>query len=310
MRVVSAFQAARLAASEAAAKASGERELTPVGLVPTMGFLHEGHLSLISRARRECRVVIMSLYVNPRQFNQSSDFESYPRSFPRDQHLAVEAGVDVLFAPSTEEMYKPGESTSIDPGAVAQSMEGAHRPGHFEGVAMVVTKLLAGLGAQRAYFGRKDAQQLTMIRQLARDLCLPIQIVGCATLRESDGLALSSRNVLISPKDRKAALKISRGLERAALAVEAGERSAAALRQLVTGAGTGVAWEYVELADQHDCSLLKSLDRPSFLAVAATVGGVRLIDNLFFDAHPNGLAVDRGTRLEQPSLVHQVEACS
>lgn len=300
MRVVHRFADARSAARLARAGEEGR-----IGLVPTMGFLHEGHLSLISQSRRECRVVMMSLYVNPRQFNQSSDFDTYPRSFDRDRRMAAEAGVDVLFAPPTEEVYKPGESVTVEPGAVASSMEGRRRPGHFQGVALVVTKLLAGLGAERAYFGRKDAQQLAMIRRLAHDLRFPIEIVGCPTMRERDGLALSSRNFLIPPEYRNTALDISRGLQRAARAVEAGERSADRLRNLVTAAPTGLEWEYVELADQRDASLLHTLDRPSFLAVAATVAGVRLIDNLFFDQHPDGLKVDRGIRLEAPSLLYQ-----
>ncbi len=305
MRVVTSFGEARSAASEAYHEKAAEAGVAPIGLVPTMGFLHEGHLSLLSRARHECRVVIMSLYINPRQFDLSSDFERYPRSFERDRRMAAEAGVDVLFAPSTREMYKPDDSTSIDPGPVAQPMEGAGRPGHFEGVALVVTKLLAGLGAQRAYFGRKDAQQLVMIRKIARDLCFPVEIVGCPTMRENDGLALSSRNVLMSPDDREAALDISRGLWAAADAAEAGESSAEGLRGLVIREGNRMAWEYVELADQHDASLLNTLDRPSFLAVAASVGSVRLIDGLFFDTHSDGPAVDRGIRLEGPSLLYR-----
>ena len=305
MKVVSSFSQARSAAKEAYRRSGGQEGLTPSGLVPTMGFLHEGHLSLISRARRECKVVTMSLYVNPRQFDVSSDFNRYPRSFERDCRLAAEAGVDVLFAPSTSEMYEPAESTSIHPGPVARAMEGAGRPGHFEGVALAVVKLLAGLGAQRAYFGRKDAQQLTMIRRMARDLRFPIEIVGCPTIRESDGLALSSRNVLLSPGEREAALDISRGLWSAALAAESGERSAEGLCRAVTADRDGVAWEYVELADQDNASLLKTSDRPSFLAVAATVGEVRLIDNLFFDTNCGRLAVDRGILLEGPSLLYR-----
>ena len=305
MRVVSSFSEARSAATEAYHRSGGEEGLTPIGLVPTMGFLHEGHLSLISRARRECKVVTMSLYVNPRQFNLSSDFDRYPRSFERDCKLAAEAGVDILFAPSTSEMYEPNESTSIHPGPVARTMEGAGRPGHFEGVALVVTKLLAGLEAQKAYFGRKDAQQLAMIRRMARDLRFPIEIVGCPTIRESDGLALSSRNVLLSAHEREAALDISRGLLGAALAAEGGELTTEELRRAVTTDRDGVAWEYVELADQADASLLKTLDRPSFLAVAASVGEVRLIDNLFFDTSCGRLAVDRGILLEGPSLLYR-----
>lgn len=300
MRVLRTFAGARKAVAGARAGKPGR-----IGLVPTMGFLHEGHLSLLAQARRECAVVMMSLYVNPRQFNQSSDFETYPRSVERDFRMAEEAGVDILFAPPTEEVYRPGESTTVEPGAVAQPMEGEHRPGHFQGVALVVTKLLAGLGAERAYFGRKDAQQLTMIRQLAGDLRFPIEIVGCPTMREMDGLALSSRNVLIPPEHRDTALDIHRGLERAARAVESGERSSDCLRRLVKGKESRLNWEYVELADQSDASLLAAVERPSFLAVAATVAGVRLIDNLFFDHHPGGVAVDRGVRLCKPSLLYR-----
>ena len=305
MRVVSTFSEARSAATEACERSDGEDAPAPIGLVPTMGFLHEGHLSLISQARRQCRAVIMSLYVNPRQFNVSSDFERYPRSFERDSQLAAEAGVDVLFAPPTPEMYESTESTSIRPGRVIRTMEGPGRPGHLEGVALVVTKLLAGLGAQRAYFGRKDAQQLTMIRRVARDLRFPIEIVGCPTIRESDGLALSSRNVLMSEREREAALDISRGLGAAAAAAEGGERSAEALCRAVTADRDGVVWEYVELADQDDASLLDTLDRPSFLAAAASVGEVRLIDNVFFDPGGGKLAVDRGILLESPSLLYR-----
>ena len=300
MRVLRTFAAAREAAVGARAGKQGE-----IGLVPTMGFLHEGHLALLAQARRECPVVMMSLYVNPRQFNQSSDFETYPRNVERDFRMAEDAGVDILFAPPTEEVYRPGESTTVEPGSVAEPMEGEHRPGHFGGVALVVTKLLAGLGADRAYFGRKDAQQLAMIRRLAHDLHFPIEIVGCSTIREMDGLALSSRNVLIPPGRRDTALGIHRGLERAARAVESGERSADRLRRLVRGSESGLNWEYVELADQSDVSSLEAVERPSFLAVAAEVAGVRLIDNLFFDHHDGGVAVDRGVRLSEPSLLYR-----
>ncbi len=302
MNVATSFAEARSAAQVARAGKGS------IGLVPTMGFLHEGHLALLARARRECRTVIMSLYINPRQFNRSADFQSYPADFERDRRLAAEAGVDVLFAPSTKEVYPPGGSISIEPGAVAEYMEGTHRPGHFQGVALVVAKLLAGLGAHRAYFGRKDAQQLAVITRMARDLHFPIEIVGCPTMREMDGLALSSRNVLIPNTHRKRALSIINGLERAGRAVEDGERSADRLRHLVMGSERHqhqVNWEYVELADQQDSSLLASLDRPAFLAVAATVAGVRLIDNLFFDRHSGGFSVDRGVRLRAPSLLYR-----
>ena len=300
MKVVRSFAEARRSALRPAARKGGA-----IGLVPTMGFLHEGHLALLSRARQECGVLIMSLYVNPRQFNRSSDFRAYPTDLDRDRRLAHEAGVDVLFAPPTEEVYPPGGSITIEPGRVAQPMEGTHRPGHFRGVALVVAKLLAGLGPHRAYFGRKDAQQLALIRHLAADLRFPVEIVGCPTMRETDGLALSSRNVLIPPHRRDDALSISRGLDRAARAVEDGERSADRLRRVVTGTADRVEWEYVELADQKDASPIAVLDRPAFLAVAATVGNVRLIDNLFFDRSADGFEADRGVRLRAPSLLYR-----
>ncbi|MGA7271627.1 MAG: pantoate--beta-alanine ligase, partial [Acidimicrobiia bacterium] len=197
------------------------------GLVPTMGFLHEGHLSLVEEARRRCDTVVMSLFVNPLQFDRPEDLETYPRHPERDAALAEESGVDVLFAPPVEVMYPQPPLTTVSVSVLSEHMEGAFRPGHFDGVATVVTKLFASLRPDVAFFGRKDHQQLILIERMAADLSMPVEIVGCQIIREPDGLALSSRNVLLG--DRPAALSISRGLFAAADAVEAGARSAVEL---------------------------------------------------------------------------------
>lgn len=287
MRTVHTFAEARLAMPGA------------VALVPTMGSLHEGHLALVAAARAEpVDVVMMSLFVNPLQFDDPSDLDRYPRDLERDAHLAAGAGVDVLFAPPLDEMYPPGAVTRVTVGRLGDVMEGEHRSGHFDGVATVVSSLFAGMRPDVAVFGRKDAQQLTVVRRLAADLSFPTRIVGVSTVREPDGLALSSRNVFI--EDRRAALGLSRALGAAADAWDDGERDAVALEGLVHDAVTaaGASVDYVRLVDAS------TLDRPAgpaseaFLAVAARVGGVRLIDNLYIESDGS---VDRGTRLEHPS---------
>ncbi len=276
-----------------------------VGLVPTMGFLHEGHLSHVAAARQAGDTVTMSLFVNPTQFAPGEDFARYPRDLDRDAALAEEAGVDVLFAPEVEEVYPPGAVTVVTVPGMADRLDGAHRPGHFDGVATVVTTLLAGIQPHRAYFGRKDAQQLAVIRRLVADLAIPVEIVGGATIRDADGLALSSRNVYLSATDRVAALSLSRGLMRAADAADSCERSAAVLERLVRSEldGAGIAPDYVELVSVADLSRLDELDRPAFLAVAARVGATRLIDNIHFDRDGGGFTVDRGVRLEQAGML-------
>ncbi|HEX7099398.1 MAG TPA: pantoate--beta-alanine ligase [Acidimicrobiia bacterium] len=272
------------------------------GLVPTMGYLHEGHLSLVEAARRQCDVVVMSLFVNPLQFDDPADLERYPRDLERDAELARRAGVDVLFAPPLSVMYPDEPLTSVHVRGVTEIMEGVHRPGHFDGVATVVAKLFAALRPDRSYFGRKDHQQLIVVRTMHRDLSFPGEVVGCPTIRESDGLALSSRNVFIT--DREAALSISRGLAAAAEAVEAGERSADALTGIVRGALRLDSVDYVTLASQHDASPLERLDRPAFLAVAGRIGEVRLIDNLPIDLVGEMFVPDLGIRLDRPSLLY------
>ncbi|MEX1207755.1 MAG: pantoate--beta-alanine ligase [Acidimicrobiia bacterium] len=292
MRIVGTFTVVRAIGGSAA-------------LVPTMGYLHEGHLACVEAARRRSDLVVMSLFVNPLQFDSASDLERYPRALERDAALAESAGVDVLFAPDVTEMYPHDPVTRVHVAGVSEGMEGAHRPGHFEGVATVVAKLFAGIAPAAACFGHKDAQQLAVVRTMARDLSFPVEIVGVPTVREPDGLALSSRNVLIA--DREAARGLSMGLFAAADAVAAGERSAAALEGIVAevAADTGADIQYVTLADRSSAQPIEHLDREAFLAVAATVGDVRLIDNVFLD--PDGGA-DLGTRLDRPSILYGTQA--
>ena len=273
-----------------------------MGLVPTLGFLHEGHLSLVERAREASDTVVMSLFVNPLQFDDPGDLAAYPREFERDAALAEANGVDVLFAPPVEEMYRTEPLTRVVVSGVAEAMEGAERVGHFDGVATVVAKLLAGLRPDRMFMGRKDAQQLAVVRTMASDLSFPTEVVGVPTLREADGLALSSRNVRIT--DRSAALGLSAGLFAAADAVEVGERTADRLEGIVIDAitGSGAIPDYATLADADTAQPIEVLDRPAFLAAAARVGDVRLIDNVFL--WPDGTA-DRGARLEGRSVLYE-----
>jgi pantoate--beta-alanine ligase len=286
-----------------------------IGLVPTMGYLHEGHLSLAHAARKETDTVVMSLFVNPLQFAPTDDLAAYPRDLARDAALAEAAGVDVLFAPSVEEMYPEPPATEVTVASVAAPLEGVYRPGHFAGVATVVSKLFAGLQPDRAYFGKKDAQQLALVKRLARDLSFPVHVVGCPIVREPGGLALSSRNTYLSDAERAAALSLSAGLMAAADAVEAGERDAGALASIVmasidaasAGGLAPIEVDYVALAGTADVLVLERLDRPAFLAVAATVGTTRLIDNVHFSAAGGGFTADRGVEIDEPSILYAGE---
>jgi len=278
-----------------------------VGLVPTMGFLHEGHLSLIDTARHECDTVVMSLFVNPLQFDESRDLSSYPRDLERDASLAAGRGVDVLFAPEMEEMYPEQPLTRVSVAEITEEMEGAHRPGHFEGVATVVAKLFAGTQAARAYFGRKDAQQLVTVTRMAADLSMPVEVVPVPIIREQDGLALSSRNVFLSEEERIRALAISSSLMKAADAVERGERSPLAVEAIVRAGLAGLEIDYVTLADAETARSIDTFVADAFLAVAARVGATRLIDNVFFRVSVDGAEADRGRRLDAPSILYERE---
>lgn len=256
-----------------------------VGLVPTMGYLHEGHLALVRRAKAENVKVIATIFVNPTQFGPNEDFERYPRDTERDLALLRQEGVDVVFMPPVEEVYPPGFQTYVRVERLAEPLEGTSRPGHFRGVATVVLKLFNMAQADRAYFGRKDAQQLLVICTIAKELDVPIEIVPVETVRDADGLAISSRNVYLSPEERVAARAIGRGLTKAAECFKAGERDARTLCGLVRErleAEPLIAIDYVSLADA--AADLRELDvaKPgAVLSVAAWVGRTRLIDNVF-----------------------------
>ena len=272
-----------------------------VGLLPTLGYLHEGHLTLMDLLREQCDTLVVSLFVNPTQFNETQDFDTYPRDEDRDARLAEEHGADIVFAPDVEEVY-PGPSIStVEVIGVTDEMEGRHRPGHFVGVATVVAKLFAGLRPDVAMFGRKDAQQLTVLRAMTRDLRFPIDIVEAPVVREPDGLALSSRNVRLSREERYAALAISRGLFQAAEQVDAGERRSERLEGTVGRSMKSLDIDYVKLASRETMKPIDSLDLPAVLAVAAHVGAVRLIDNVAFDLVDGRPVPDRGILLDEPS---------
>jgi len=276
MRTVRTVAALRSALTPA------RREGLTVGLVPTMGALHEGHLSLIARARDQCDLVVVSLFVNPAQFDERADLERYPRHERDDVELAGAAGADLLFAPAVREVYPPGFATTVDVLGVSERLEGAARGvEHFRGVATVVTKLLCMAMPDVAYFGQKDAQQLAIIRRLANDLNLPVRIEALPTVREHDGLAMSSRNALLAPAERARALALPAALEAARALAAAGERSADALCDAAREAMRpfGVRPEYVALVAPDSFEPLDTLLDETLLVLAARVGEVRLIDN-------------------------------
>jgi pantoate--beta-alanine ligase len=258
----------------------------PLGLVPTMGYLHAGHLSLVERARRENDRVAATLFVNPTQFGPKEDLARYPRDLERDRGLLEAAGCDVLFVPPKGEMYPPGFDTFVEVGAVAAPLEGARRPGHFRGVATVVLKLFGIVQPDRAYFGQKDAQQLAVIRQMVVDLNVPVEVVGCPTVRDADGLALSSRNSTLSPGERAAAPVLYRALTAAAELWRAGERDAEALRRTMRQVLDGeprARPDYVSVADPLTLRELDTVGESALLSMAVRVGPVHLIDNLLLE---------------------------
>ena len=253
-----------------------------VGFAPTMGALHAGHVSLVERARRENDHVVASVFVNPTQFGPREDLSRYPRDLERDRALLADAGVDMLFAPSADEMYPPGFATHVDVGAPSGPLEGERRPGHFRGVATVVLKLLHVVEPDRAYFGQKDAQQLAVVRRMVRDLDLRTAIVPCPTVREADGLPMSSRNVYLSPEDRKAAPVLHRALERARKLWSAGERNGPALRRAIVeviAAEPRARLDYASVADPESFVEIDGTADSCLAALAVFFGTTRLIDN-------------------------------
>jgi pantoate--beta-alanine ligase len=256
-----------------------------VGLVPTMGAFHGGHHSLIRAARERCDVVVVSLFVNPAQFEEAGDLAAYPRDESRDAAEATELGVDVLYAPSVEEVYPPGFATSVRVAGLSDVLEGAERgPGHFAGVCTVVTKLINVVQPDVAFFGQKDAQQVAVLRRMVRDLDLPVELAVLPTVREPDGLALSSRNVRLDPDERRSALALSRALRAAEAAVAAGEREADAVTGAARAAMDGIEPEYLALVDPDSFEPITTVDGRVLVAVAARIGATRLIDNTII--HP------------------------
>jgi pantoate--beta-alanine ligase len=271
-----------------------------VGFVPTMGAFHDGHRSLMRAARAHHETVVVSLFVNPLQFGPTEDLARYPKDLAGDLAAAAAEGVDIVFAPPVEEMY-PGfpapPLTTVSVAGLTDGLCGSARPGHFDGVATVVAKLFSIVGPSTAYFGKKDAQQLAVVRRMAADLCLPVEVVGCPLVREPDGLAMSSRNRNLSPAEREAAVVIHRGLQTGAEVVEGGERDAGKLRRVVANVLTTeplVRLEYAEVVAADTLAPLEALDGEVLVAVAARVGDVRLIDNMTIRVDARVAVVDLG----------------
>ncbi len=257
-----------------------------VGLVPTMGFLHAGHMALVNRARAENQVVVVTIFVNPAQFGPGEDLATYPRDLDRDLAMLRQAGVDLVFTPDISEVYPEGFSSYVTVEGLSDKLEGVFRPDHFRGVATVVAKLFNIVPADRAYFGQKDAQQVVVIKRMARDLNFRHEIVVVPTVREEDGLALSSRNVYLNAEQRQAALALSRGLFLARDLYQGGERNAEAVRSAVRrvlDAEPAVQTDYVTVSDAETLEELDRIDRPALVAVAARIGRTRLIDNVLLD---------------------------
>ncbi|MBC6938636.1 MAG: pantoate--beta-alanine ligase [Chloroflexi bacterium] len=253
-----------------------------LGLVPTMGYLHEGHLSLARRAREECDSVVASIFVNPTQFGPTEDLSKYPRDLDRDLSLLEAAGVDLVWTPDNETIYPPGFSTWVEVEGLTKPLEGAARPGHFRGVTTVVAKLFNAVQPQAAYFGQKDAQQAAVVRKMTRDLNFPVEIVVCPTVREADGLAMSSRNSYLSSEERKSAVVLFRALTAAREAFERGERDAESLRKVMSATLASeprARTQYVSCADYDTLEELGTVTGKALLSMAVFIGKTRLIDN-------------------------------
>jgi pantoate--beta-alanine ligase len=278
----SAERTARVVRTRAELRDALDNAPRSVGLVPTMGWLHDGHRALIARARAENETVVVSIFVNPRQFGDPADLEQYPRNEAGDVAICAEEGAHIVFAPDVDEVYPPGHDTAVHVGAIALPLEGAARPGHFDGVATVVAILFNLVGADRAYFGQKDAQQLLVIRRMARDLAIPIEVVAHPTVREPDGLALSSRNVHLSTEERAAAPILRQALLAGRAAWEAGTRSGDTIRaamRAVLASEPLAQPDYVSVADASTLEELVTVDGAALLSLAVRFGSTRLIDN-------------------------------
>ncbi len=263
-----------------------------IGFVPTMGFLHEGHLGLMIRARQETDLVVASVFVNPTQFGPNEDLEAYPRNPERDRELMAGAGVDIAFFPSAGALYPEGYETFIEVGgSLTKRLCGASRPGHFRGVCTIVSKLFNLVQPDRAYFGQKDAQQVAVIRRMVNDLNIPVEIIPCPIVREADGLAMSSRNTYLSPKEREDALILNRSLKAAEAAIAAGERQAASVEALVRemiGEVSSAEIDYVEIVDAQTLEPVETIEGSVLIALAVKIGKPRLIDNCIVEVHCAG----------------------
>ena len=254
-----------------------------LGLVPTMGALHEGHLSLVRASKSQCDVTAVSIFVNPLQFGPTEDLDKYPRTLERDTALLRELGVDFVFVPQVAEMYRPDAKTYVDVGDLSSKLDGGSRPGHFRGVSTVVCKLFEIVRPDRAFFGQKDAAQVALLRRMVRDLDMDVQIVVCPIVREPDGLAMSSRNGYLNPEQRKQALILSRSLQQVKEAVDAGERDAARLAKIgkrAIASEPAARLDYFAIVDPDSLELVDSVSKGTLVAVAAWVGTTRLIDNI------------------------------
>jgi pantoate--beta-alanine ligase len=254
-----------------------------IGFVPTMGYLHEGHLSLMRQARKDNHVLVVSVFVNPTQFGPNEDYDAYPMDLEKDTSMLREVGCDVLFTPSTEEMYPVRVATTVSVPGLTDRLCGVSRPGHFDGVTTVVNKLFNITRPHRAYFGLKDYQQYRVIKRMVTDLDMDIEIIGLPTVREPDGLAMSSRNAYLSAKERESALSLSRSLEVASEMVASGERNPAAIESRVKElieSQPFLSVDYVSVVDAEELTPIRSLDRPALLALAIHAGGARLVDNI------------------------------
>ncbi len=282
MSMAETTKTVRTVAALRAAVGAWRRGGESVGVIPTMGALHRGHISLVEAARAACRRTIATIFVNPKQFGPREDFSRYPRQEEADRAMLAAAGCDLLFAPPVSEMYPDGFSTTVSLAGITDRWEGEARPGHFAGVATVVTKLLLQAMADKAFFGEKDYQQLQCVKRMARDLDIPCEIVGCATVREADGLAMSSRNVYLTPTERKAAPALHRAITALAAAARAGHDIGAATEAgksaLIAAGFSGI--DYLAVVDAETLAPLATLDRPGRVLAAARLGAVRLIDNV------------------------------
>jgi pantoate--beta-alanine ligase len=272
-----------------AASCAARRDGRRVGFVPTMGALHEGHLSLVRAAAARSDIVVVSIFVNPTQFGPGEDFTKYPRTFERDSEQLQKAGVDFIFAPSPEEMYPPGATAWVNVEEVSERLDGRSRPGHFRGVTTVVSKLFHIVEPDFAFFGQKDAAQVAVVRRLVRDLNFPVQIVVCPIVREPDGLAMSSRNIYLSPQERKSALALSRSMRAIQTRFQSGERDARGLVKVgrdVIDEESSLRLDYLEIVDPDTLEPVAEIKRPALAAVAAFVGTTRLIDNVLLYPAP------------------------